>query len=154
MIALALGLGCSTAPTTETTPLAEKIANEPAPQGRGEIANRGAHAFLTSPSLTAEQKEKLLAIHGRVYEEVTAINTDLGKTKSLLFKTVSAADYDSKELRDLRERIVRLDRKRLDVMFKALEDVQEIVGYGKGTEDFYKDYDFSSPRREDISRRE
>lgn len=151
---LALNVGCATGEKVEATSLSEKVANEPAPQGKAAIAERGAQAFLSSPSLTAEQKEKLLKIHGRVYEQAMAIGTELGKTKSLLFKTVSSADYDSSELRQLRERIVRLDKKRLDLMFAALKDVQEVVGYGKGTEDYYKDYDFSSPRREDLSRRE
>lgn len=139
-------LGCSNSPTKPNSELEKKINAEAPANTADEIAQRGAHAFINAPGITDEQKQKLLDVFIRTYDGAMAIRADIGKSKSLMFKLVSSKDMKSKEVEDLRKHIVALDQKRLDMMFKALADVQAIVGTGKEKEEIYKHfYDFEYP---------
>ncbi len=125
---------------------AKVAAESPAPTAQA-IAERGAQTFINAPGLSDDQKQKLLGIFVKVYDEAIAIKNDIGKSKSLLFKLVASKDYKSKEVEDLKKRIVALDQKRLRIMFKALADVQEVVGTGEEKEEIYKHfYDFEYPK--------
>lgn len=152
LIALTLlGLSaCSTANTkAENADLTQKVQMEPPAQTPEEIRNRAAEAFADAPGLTNEQKQKLEAIYQRTYAEALAIRTEIGQSKSLLFKTVAKADYKSNEVDRIKKRIVDLDQKRLNLMFKALADVQAVVGYGADKEEIYerlRDYEYPRGR--------
>lgn len=146
-----LGLSaCSTASSkAENAALAQQVQTEPQANTPEEIRNRAAEAFANAPGLTNEQKQKLEAIYQRTYREALAIRTEIGQSKSLLFKTVAKADYKSAEVDRLRKRIVDLDQKRLNIMFKALSDVQAVVGYGADKEEIYerlRDYEYPRGR--------
>ena len=136
----------SSAPIANST-LEEKIAAEPPAPDANAIALRAAEAFSNAEGLTPKQKQKLMEIYHHTYEEAIAIQTEIGKSKSLLFKLISSVSYDSDDVDRIRKKVVDLDQKRLALMFQALADVQTVVGYGKGKEDFYKHfYDFEMPR--------
>ena len=67
-----------------------------------------------------------------------AIRRNIGQSKSLMFSRLASVDYDSVEIKKLKERIVKLDQERLNIMFQALADVQAIVGRGIDKEKVYK----------------
>lgn len=139
-------------PKTEEQILDAKVQAEPSANTPDEIADRGAFDFITAPGLSREQKQKVMAIYVRVYKQAMDIRSEIGKSKSLLFKTVASQDFDSKDVQRLKDRIVKLDQKRLEIMFKALEDVQDIVGYGTDKEEIYKHFrDYEYPRNEHVS---
>ena len=127
--------------------LEEKIAAEPPAPDANAIALRAAETFSNAEGLTPQQKQKLMEIYHRTYEDAIAIQTEIGKSKSLLFKLISSVAYDSDDIDRIRKKVVDLDQKRLDLMFQALADVQGVVGYGKDKEQFYKHfYDYEIPR--------
>lgn len=94
--------------------------------------------FLKTPKLTAQQKEKLIEIASRTETEARIIRSEIEESKILLFQTLAQVDYESKDIEVIRKKLVALDQKRLEQMFKALSQVQQIVGFGKDREDFYK----------------
>lgn len=113
-----------------------------------DIVRRAALAFSNAPGLNQEQKVRLGEIYARVYIDAVRIRRDIGKTKSLLFSTLAKADYKSTEITELKNRIVELDHERLVLMFKALEDVQQVVGKGIEAEKIYKHFqDYEVPGR-------
>lgn len=120
--------------------LDQRIAAEPPANSPEEIADRGAFDFVSAPGLSSEQKQKIMVIYSRTYQEAMAIRSEIGKAKSLLFKTVATKAFASGDVERLKARIVELDKKRLDVMFKALEDVQKVIGTGKDKEEIYKHF--------------
>lgn len=149
-LATAMTIGCATQGAKVN--LDQRVAAEPAANTPEEIADRGAYDFVTAPGLTHDQKEKVMAIYARTYNEAMAIREEIGKAKSLMFKTVAAKDFASGDVEKLKAKIVKLDQKRLDVMFKALADVQSVVGYGKDKEDLYRHfYDYEYPRHNGLS---
>lgn len=139
--------GCTSAPKKqiEREREAQIQMQEPADNPQ-QLIKRAALAFSNAPNLSAEQKARLNDIYVRVYLDALKIRRDMGKAKSLMFMTLAKMDYRSSEISDLKSRIVELDQKRLVLMFKALEDVQEIVGKGIEAEKIYKHFqDYEIP---------
>lgn len=127
--------------------LSQKVSQEPRADTPEEIAHRGAEVFVSSPKLTDDQKRKIMLIYSRVYADAVAIRKEIGQSKSLIFKMVASKKHNSPEIERLKARIVKLDQDRLQIMFKALRDVQDVVGFGPGKEEIYQHfYDYESPR--------
>ena len=146
-------VGCASmgGPDRQTTlansAIEEKIAAEPPAPDANAIALRAAETFSNADGLTPKQKQKLMEIYHRTYEDAIAIQTEIGKSKSLLFKLVSSVSYESDDVDRIRKKVVDLDQKRLAIMFQALADVQGVVGYGQDKERIYKHFrEFEMPR--------
>ena len=137
---LSLATGCSSMGTNNSE-LDKKIANEKPAQTPDEIARRGANSFISAPGLTEVQRQKLMEVYTRTYLGAEEIRGQIGQSKSLLFKMVAKSNYKSKEMEELRNKVVALDQKRLQIMFQALSDVQGIVGYGGDKEEFYRHFE-------------
>jgi hypothetical protein len=145
-VSLLMGTACAT-PSADHRKLDADVRAEPTANTPDAIAERGAHAFIDAPGLSDGQKEKLLGVFNQTYASAMTIRKDIGQSKSLLFKLVASKDFKSKEVEDLKKRIVDLDQKRIKIMFKALADVQAIVGTGDDKEEIYKHfYDFEYPK--------
>lgn len=130
--------GCATKSKQCESDLDRTVKLENPANNPSAIGQRAAEVFASAPGLTDEQKQKLLAIYSRTYIEASEIRIKMGKGKSLLFKLVASVNYKSKDVEDLKNKIVSWDKKRLDIMFKALADVQAVVGYGHGKEELYE----------------
>ena len=133
--------------------LDSKIAAEPPASSADDIGDRAAEAFSQADGLTTSQKIRLLKIYRQTYEEAVQIQSEIGKSKSLLFSLVSSSKYDSKDIERIKNKVVALDQKRLKIMFKALADVQAVVGYGDDKQDLYKHFfDFEYPKHGNLSK--
>lgn len=129
--------GCANHPPVEETKQGQQAEEQMVAQKPQAAAVNVAAIFANAPDLTDEQKQKLQAIHANVYEEAMAIRGEINENRSLLYNTLVMSDYSSAEVNNLKKKIVSLDKKRLDVMFKALKDVQKIVGRGKDKVNIY-----------------
>lgn len=129
---------CSTKTTKEERQQEVQIRKQEPADTPQEIAERAAAIFANAPDLTEQQKQQLDTIYRNVYDEAMIIRRDIGQTKSLMYMTLVRADYKSTEIENLKKKIVALDKKRLDLMFDALEDVQKVVGRGIDKEKTYK----------------
>lgn len=133
--ALVLG-ACSSEP--KKTELDQQVKAQPAVSTPEQIAQQAAETFSSAPGLTADQKQKLMGIYAKTYSEAMVIRTEIGQSKSLLFKLIASTHYKSAEVNTLKKKITALDEKRLSLMFKSLEDIQKIVGYGTDKDEIYK----------------
>lgn len=142
--------GCAS--TQKVDPVLEKkIEAQVAPENPSQMMYQAAVAFSNAPGLTEPQKAKLTEIYNRVFTESSQIRTDIGKTKSLLFLTLANPNYKPTEVKEMKNRIVALDQKRMTIMFKALDQVQEIVGHGAGTDKIYRHFeDYEFPRNHEL----
>lgn len=132
---LVLG-ACSTEP--KKTELDQQVKAQPATVTPEQIAQRAAESFSNAPGLSVEQKAKLADIYTKTYGESLAIRAEIGQSKSLLFKLIASKNYKSAEVNTLKKKITTLDEKRLSLMFKSMEEVQKIVGYGTDKDEVYK----------------
>ena len=128
---------CSSYRVNEEAQAKEVKAELPADTPQ-QMAMRAAEIFSNAPNLSDEQKKQLHTIYTNVYEEAMTIRREIGQNKSWLNKTLVKSDYKSSEVNTLKNKIVALDKKRLNIMFKALKDVQKIVGQGPDKENIYK----------------
>lgn len=133
--------GCTSAEKEQESAMNEKIQNEAPANSSESILQRAANMFANAEGLTADQKQKLSTIYTKTYVESMQIRREMGKSKSLLFSTLSKPEYTTSEITFLKKKIVDLDQKRLNLMFTALDDVQAVVGKGKGTEEFYRHFE-------------
>lgn len=134
---------CGTA-SKEEADLNKKVQAEAPVDNPEAMVERAAQAFANIEGLAPEKKSKLSEIYTRTFTESMNIRKEIGQSKSLLFKTLAQNDYKNKEVNALKKKIVNLDQKRLNLMFKALEDVQAVVGKGADAEKIYEqlqDYD-------------
>lgn len=129
---------CSSQFAREEEKQAEQaMAQEPADTPE-DIAMRAASIFENAPNLSLEQKSEISKIYNKVYDDSMGIRRDIGQYKSLLYMTLVKENYKSTEVDRITKKIVALDKQRLDIMFKALKDVQKIIGHGADKEKIYK----------------
>jgi hypothetical protein len=149
-----ISFSCTSKQKTEDRELQAEIHAQASADTPEEIAKRASESFSTAQGLSSEQKLKLEKIYSFVYADSMRIRRELGQSKSLLFSTLSKVDYKQKEITNLKKKIVALDQERLNIMFKALEDVQKIVGKGIESEKIYKkilDYDMPDRHSRDYN---
>lgn len=140
LLMVSVTMGCASKKTTENPELDQRVRGEPTANSPEAIAHRAGQVFSSAPGLSPEQKMKLSDIYTHVYLEALSIRTEIGQSKSLLFKLVSSKDFKSKEVDQLKKKIVALDHRRLDIMFKALDDVQKVVGFGDDKGEIYQHF--------------
>lgn len=134
---------CTT--TSSDAELDRRIKAERRADTPEEIAQRAAEVFSTAPGLTNEQRDKLHALYLKTYAESKEIRKEIGQMKSLLFKEAATKKFKSKSINDLTSKIVEADQRRLNLMFKAFEEMQNIVGYGEDKKELYehlRNYDY------------
>lgn len=138
LISFLLVAGCASKAPTDNSNLDQRIKAEAPANTPEEIAQRAADVFASAPGLTGDQRKKLNALYLKVYEESRKIRKEIGQMKSLLFKEAAAKKFKSKEINDLTSKIVEADQRRLNLMFSAFEEMQNIVGYGDDKKDIYE----------------
>lgn len=112
------------------------------------IVERAASTFSNVEGINAKQRSRLSEIYTQVYFESTKIRREMGQAKSLLFQTLAKPEYKESDITKLKKKIISLDQKRLNLMFKALDDVQAVVGKGVTNADkiyqHFQDYEIPS----------
>lgn len=136
--------GCASK-SKEATDLDQRIKSERPADTPEEIAQRAADVFSSAPGMTTEQRTKLNALYLRTYADSRQIRQEIGQMKSLLFKEAATKKFKSKDINELTSRIIDADQRRLNLMFRALEEMQTIVGTGEDKKELYeylRQYDY------------
>ncbi len=140
-------MGCNSATKKQEAEINQQVQEQQPANTPEKIAEHASEAFSKAEGLTETQRQKLMMIYAQTYTAAMDIRTEIGKSKALLFKKAADVNYKSNEIEILKKKIVDLDQKRLKLMFNALAEVQDIVGYGKDREQIYKHfYDYEIPR--------
>jgi|GEM_PF-862968 len=109
-LALTLVLTCSAFAQTDKTP---------ATMAKDIIAN--------STELSAEQKTKLTALQEETMKKVSAIKEELEKNKLALVQVALEPKMDKKAYRDLKKKITKLEKERMEAGFKAIDKARDII---------------------------
>ncbi|HEX7675023.1 MAG TPA: hypothetical protein VF412_12670 [Bdellovibrio sp.] len=137
--------GCVTTPTKDQPSLEQRIQSEQQANTPEEIAQRAADVFSSTPGLSDEQRTKLHALYLKTYADSRQIMKEIGQMKSLMFKEAATKKFDSKDMMELTHRIVEADQRRLNLMFSAFAEMQNIIGYGEDKKELYerlRNYDY------------
>jgi len=105
-----------------------QVQKEPeVPQGTpAAVASR--KVISESNQITPRQKTDLLAIHGKMAQDVAVIRGEMAKLQVILFKKVIEPDSPEDEIKNIRARLLNLDRKRTGRILSALDEVQRVLG--------------------------
>ncbi len=127
---LLANLSCATASheKSEESKVDEKISQQHPSAEPGEMAIQGALTFSDMPGITEQQKLDLLKLNKETADEAHSLGMQIRQAKMTLFQTLSTPNYKKSEVAILKKKIVKLDKKRLDVMFHTLDKVEKIIG--------------------------
>ncbi len=114
------------------------VAEQPVRPMDGGVAYKGFESINQS-TLSEVQKEKFRDLHTRMMMQTTQNREQTSKLKGVLFETLAQPNFDENKVNEIKKRLVKLNKQRMDLMFNALDEVKEIVGYlppGERTEFF------------------
>lgn len=140
LVFLAVGVlvGCASEDKSTKTELDQKVAMQPAISEQGGVASAAHKAFMNAPGITEAQKIKLSEMLTSTFVEAAKIKMEFGKTKGALFEALVSPSSTKKEVDAFKKRLVDLDKKRLDIMIKSLEDTEKIIGKNQQTAEYFK----------------
>lgn len=105
-----------------------EVAAQPSRPMDGGVAYKGLEA-IESSRLSDDQKNQFRELQTRMMVETAQNRDDTSKLKGVLFETLASPQYDRSKVEEIKRRLVKLNQARMENMFRALEEVQKIVGY-------------------------
>lgn len=90
---------------------------------------------IAASALTAEQKEKLMALEEKAHKEHAAITDEIERTKIVMIETILAPKMSQREFSILKNKLTSLDKKRLANGFKTAAEVRKIIAPEASSED-------------------
>ncbi len=114
------------------------VAEETPTSQPGELALRGFEAWASSAEIDLDQKSQIWAIQAATARDAVRIRNEITMTKSALFKELAKGDFNLKLVDGFKDKIVKLDRERLDLMFAALDKVEDALGKGPKAREYYR----------------
>jgi hypothetical protein len=134
--------GCAGKSVQRQKEIQTEVQVQPVREMHGGVAAKGIEAILTSKTLTDDQKKKLLEVHEKMSKEIFEIQDETSQLKGVLFETLTTKPYDRPKVKALRKKLVVLNDKKMDKMFRALDKVQVILGENGDdrVQDFYRPF--------------
>lgn len=80
-----------------------------------------------SKALTLDQKEKLLALDEEYITNQKAMKEEITKAKVVLLEIISRKELNKKELKAVKNKIVELNKKRVNDGFKTVDQIRGII---------------------------
>lgn len=119
--------GCASAALN--TKIDRELAQESAVKSRTDLRKEAGQLIQTTPGLTADQRSKLSSLRDTTRAQLDAMAGQSLKLRSVLLKTLVAANYNDDEVELIKQRIKDLEEKRLTVTFNAVEQANQILGH-------------------------
>ncbi|MGZ3650202.1 MAG: hypothetical protein ACXVB9_20530 [Bdellovibrionota bacterium] len=95
----------------------------------GKALNEKESKIVSNTSgLSADQKEKLDALRQHVHDKLSAIAAESVKLRSVLIKDVLTDKPNHKEISAVKHRLAKLSDQRLDTIFDAANQTNELLG--------------------------
>jgi hypothetical protein len=105
----------------------KKIAKETTTQ-RSELNAEIQNFILNSPNLNSDQRTRLASLRDSTRSQMAAIQKESMQLQSILIRDIFSDDYKAKEVRALKRRIKTNESRRLDLVFKSLDQANYIFG--------------------------
>lgn len=129
LVPLALGIlaaaGCahSTNQSLDSKASAESKVATPA-----ELRTEVGLLIESDPNLTPEQKASLQELHASHTAKIDAIEKQSLELKALLVKDLLPQSYNPAEVKDIKNRLRKVEDNRLSALFEAVDKANAIIG--------------------------
>lgn len=124
IISALLLVSCATSTQKE---IERESRQMPVIHGKTDMMNK-MHQAINHSKLSFEQKKGFSKIHHRVFKQSARLNSDIRKMKVLLFRSLTSDNYNESKVYRLKKQVKKLYEEKIDVMFDAFEEVQEVLG--------------------------
>lgn len=106
----------------------EQVKAEPEVPPGTPATTASRQVIANSESISPKQKTELLSIHEKMARDVAAIRSEMAKMQVLLFRKVLDPKAEEAEIKNIRSRLLGLDRKRTTRILSALDEAQNVIG--------------------------
>lgn len=137
-LVIAFSLGCASETKQVKRAADERVAQQEPMNQPKQMMSKFHEMFTQAPGLTEKQRSQLREILVRTFVSAQKIKTDFTKTKGAMIEALVDPDMGPSDVEVYKNRLVELDRKRLDVMLGALDQSQRILGKNKETAEYYR----------------
>lgn len=124
--------GCAHTETNKK--IDQKVAREPQVSTNAELQVEGANAVKNAPGLSDAQRAQLDDLRKTTRSQVSELQSESLKLRSLLIKEMLASDYDREEVDVLKGRLRSVEKKRLNTIFGAIEKADVILDHKTSAE--------------------
>ncbi len=109
-----------------------ELAAGPNVKNAAQLSGEAAKAIAAEPNLTSVQKARLDALHKTVETQNKHLYEESLKLRSQLIKEVFAVKYDAEEVAVIKKRLEEVEKKRLSLLFSAVDQANVILGRQTG----------------------
>ena len=121
-----LAQACSHGSTSDH--LDQKVATEVAPRNSAEMRIEARSAIDSAPNLTPNQRSQLKSLGAATSQQMTELRDQSLKLRAILVQDIVSANYNPREVNQIKQRIKRVEDQRLSVMFSAIDSANEMIG--------------------------
>lgn len=127
---MAILVSCS---SNQDKNLDKEIAATPSVSSHAEADKNVKATIEGSTHLTDAQKTQLLDLHANTDREVAKLNQETLKLHEILATEYGQAETSMKEIRSIKKRMVKNSKKRLEIIFGAMDQADKILGHNENT---------------------
>lgn len=106
----------------------KEVAVEPLARDNSDLYQKEQKVLNETQNLSQDQKNRLSLLLQKNRLETQAIDQEILKTKSVLFKTLLAEESPQSKLHILENRLIKLNRKKVRGSISAYKEAKHIVG--------------------------
>lgn len=117
---------CTT--TATRTNLDEKLTQEVQVKDRTGLAAESKDLIEKADALTPTQKTGLLALREATRQKMIEMQKESVKLRSVLIQDVLSPNYNQKEINLIKNRISKLEKNRVTVIFNTVDEANRILG--------------------------
>ena len=128
LLTLLAGLAAVGCASTPNPALEARIAQEPPVADRQQLQKEASKLIESDGDLTAEQKTRLEILRTKLSADLDQISVQSLKLRSVLVQDVLSPGYSLDEVDLIKNRLKKLEDKRLTVMFEGVDQANSILG--------------------------
>lgn len=108
--------------------LDQKVAQESSITTSQALEQKQAELISHTSNLSADQRQKLDALRQQTHDKLAAISAESAKLRAVLIKDMLAEKPNAKEVAAIKKRLKKLSDNRLDTIFDAANQTNELIG--------------------------
>jgi outer membrane phospholipase A len=105
----------------------ESAVKKEATVNQDDVVNAAREHIYNSPNLTQKQKTTLLSIEENARSEIATLKEEINKSRMVMVKSAFEPSYNAREVELLKNKILKLERKKIKIGLNAFIDARNII---------------------------
>jgi len=108
----------------------DKMARQSSVKNRADLNNEAGGLIQNAPGLVEAQRKQLSDLRTKTSAAMADLSDQSLRLRGVLIQEVVALDCDLEEVQAIKDRLKRIEDKRLSIMFDAVDQANSILGHG------------------------